>query len=100
MRAPSLTHFLTADRPPHLPFPLGLSSSPLGAVVSRLASELPEAGDTEMRKNLDDLLDHVQALKEQTQSLVRACVRASVLAAWNTHAPTSASADKPPSPEC
>jgi hypothetical protein len=33
-------------------------------------SELPTEGDSEMRKHLEDLLDHVHALKEQTSSMV------------------------------
>lgn len=45
--------------------------SPLSTVASRLQAELPVEGDTELKKHLEDLVDHVHALKEQTSSMVR-----------------------------
>ena len=68
--------------------------SPLSTVVSRLSSELlgyegmlpptPEGlaagvSDYDLKKHVDDLVDHVAALKEQTASMVRACVRKGVV---------------------
>lgn len=68
----------------------------MGTVVSRLSSELleyegmhpppltPEGmaadmSDYDLKKHVDDLVDHVAALKEQTSSMVRACVRKGVV---------------------
>lgn len=48
-----------------------LSTSPLSTVASRLQAELPQETDTELKKHLEDLVDHVHALKEQTSSMVR-----------------------------
>jgi hypothetical protein len=51
---------------------LQLWLSPLAAVTHRLASDLPDENESELRRHLEDLQDHVQALKEQTSSMVRA----------------------------
>ncbi|KAM3571230.1 hypothetical protein VYU27_006717 [Nannochloropsis oceanica] len=46
--------------------------SPLGTVTTRLQAELPTEKDDciELKKHLEDLGDHVHALKEQTSSMV------------------------------
>lgn len=40
-------------------------------MAARLQAELPLETDTELKKHLEDLVDHVHALKEQTSSMVR-----------------------------
>ena len=47
--------------------------SPLGTVVTRLQAELPNESDHELKKHLEDLVDHTHALKEQTSSMVCTC---------------------------
>lgn len=52
-------------------FPSTPPHSPLSTVAARLQAELPLETDTELKKHLEDLVDHVHALKEQTSSMVR-----------------------------
>jgi Mg2+ and Co2+ transporter CorA len=49
--------------------------SPLSTVASRLQAELPLETDTELKQHLADLVDHLHALRDQSSSMVRNCMR-------------------------